>query len=110
MKSTLDATSNGEFDALPPHAGKELIEKMTARVVNTVSDRQGVKRVFEVEVVDQIIASNRMLAKHMFEMQKQFQEVKLIQSKSAPTCVTCGGPNSGERCMETLPEKEVKYM
>jgi hypothetical protein len=32
---------------------------MAARAVNTVSDRQGAKRVFEVEAVDQIIASNR---------------------------------------------------
>src|ERR1044072_8722199 len=59
VKSTLDATARGEFDALPPQARKELIEKMAARAVNTVSDRQGAKRVFEVEDVDQIIASNR---------------------------------------------------
>ena len=90
MKSTLDAAARGEFDALPPQAGKELIEKMAARVVNTVSDRQEVKRVFEVEAVDQIIVSNMQLSKQMFEMQKQFQEVKLLHSNSAPKCVTCG--------------------
>src|ERR1044072_7655084 len=83
---------------------------MAARAVNTVSDRQGAKRVFEVEAVDQIIASNRQLAKKMFEMQKQFQEVKLLHSNSAPKCVTCGGPNCGERCLETIPEEEGKYM
>src|ERR1044072_5869321 len=49
VKSTLDAAARGEFDALPPHAGKELIEKMAVRAMNTVSDRQGAKRVFEVE-------------------------------------------------------------
>ena len=63
-----------------------------------------------MEAVDQIISSNRQLAKQMFEMQKQFQEVKLLHSKSGPTCVTCGGFNCSERCMETLPEEEVKYM
>src|ERR1044072_1200800 len=68
VKSTLDAAAREEFDALPPQARKELIEKMVARAVNTVSDSQGAKRVFEVEVVDQIIASNRELAKQMFEM------------------------------------------
>src|ERR1044072_6761466 len=56
VKSTLDAAARGEFDAFPPHAGKELIEKMDARAVNTVSDRQGAKRVFEVETVDQMMA------------------------------------------------------
>ena len=71
MKSTLDAVARGEFDALPPRAGKELIEKMAARAVNTVSNRQGAKNVFEVDAVNQIIASNRQLAKQMFEIQKQ---------------------------------------
>ena len=78
MKSTLDAAANGEFDALQPQAGKELIEKMAAREINTIYDRQGSKKVFEVEEVDQIIASNRKLAKQMFEIQKQVQEVKLM--------------------------------
>ena len=110
MKSTLEVAARGEFDALPPQAGKELIEKMAARAVNTVSDRQGEKRVFEVEAVDQIIASNRQLAKQMFEMQKQFQEVKLLHSNSAPKCVTCVGPNCGERCLETISEEGAKYM
>src|ERR1044072_3955421 len=76
VKSNFDAAARGEFDALPPREGKELIEKMAARAVNTVSDRQSVKNVFEVDVVDQIIASDRKLAKHMFEIQKQVQEVK----------------------------------
>ena len=82
---------------------------MAAREVNIVSGRQGSKRVFAVEAVDQIYASNRKLAKQMFEIQKQFQEVKLMHSKSGPTCVPCGGPNCGERCNETLTEEEVKY-
>src|ERR1044072_3160076 len=38
VKSTLDAAARGEFDALPPQAGKELIEKMAVRAMNTVSD------------------------------------------------------------------------
>src|ERR1044072_961294 len=62
VKSTLDVAARGEFDALSPQAGNELIENMAARAVNTVSDRQSVKRVFEVEAVDKIIASNRQLA------------------------------------------------
>src|ERR1044072_4884515 len=41
----------------------------------------------------------------MFEIQKQVQEVKLMHSKYGPTCVTCGGPNCGECCNETLTEK-----
>src|ERR1044072_3438098 len=110
MKSTLDAAANGEFDALPPQAGKELIEKMTARAVNTVYDRQGVIKVFEVDAVDQIISSNKQLAKQMFEIQKQVQEVKLMQANSVPKCVTCGGPSCGEQCKETLSEEEAKYM
>src|ERR1044072_5291130 len=40
VKSTLDAAARGEFDALSPQAGNELIEKMAARAVNTVSDRR----------------------------------------------------------------------
>ena len=83
---------------------------MAARAIYTVSDRQGSKKVFEVEAVDQITASNRQLAKQMFEIQKQVQEVKLMHSKYGPTCVTCGGPNCGECCNETLTEEEVKYM
>ena len=83
---------------------------MAAKAVNTISDRQGIKKVFEDEALDQIIAYNRKLAKQMFEIQKQVQEVKLMQEKSGPTCVTCGGPNCGERCNKTLTEEEVKYM
>ena len=110
VKSTLDAAANREFDALPPQSGKELIEKVAARAVNTVFDRQGVKRVFEVKAIDQIIASKRKLAKQMFEMQKQFQKVKLLHSNFAPKCVTCGGPNCGQHCIETPAEEEEKYM
>ena len=51
-KSNLHAAANGEFDALLPQAGYELIDKMAARAVNSVSDRQGRRSVFEVEVVD----------------------------------------------------------
>src|ERR1044072_3409407 len=109
MKSTLDAAAQGEFDALPPREGKNLIEKMAARAVNTVSDRHTSKRVFEVEAVDQIIASNRQLAKQIHEMQKQFQEVKMMQA-SGQGCVTCGGPDSGEYCRATTTEEEAKYM
>src|ERR1044072_8011126 len=29
---------------------------------------------------------------------------------SSRGCVTCGGPNCGERCLETMPEEEAKYM
>src|ERR1044072_539425 len=86
MKSTLDAAARGEFDALPPQAGQEVIEKMAARAVNTVYDRQGAKRVFEVDAVDQIIASNRQLAKQVYEMQKQFQEAKLMQASAPGLC------------------------
>jgi hypothetical protein len=46
----------------------------------------------------------------MFEMQKQFQEVKLLHSNSAPKCVTFGGLNCGERCLETISEEGAKYM
>ena len=106
---TFDA-ARGEFDALPPQAGKEFIEKMAAREVNTVSDRQGARRVFEVEAVDQIMASTRQLAKQMYEVQKQVQDVQLMQANSMPKCVTCGGPNCGERCLETMAEEEAKYM
>src|ERR1044072_1689075 len=109
VKSNFDAATQGEFDALPPQQGKELIEKMAARAVNTVSDRQSVKKVFEVDAVEQIIASNRQLAKQVYERQKQFQEAKLMQASSRG-CVTCGGPNCGERCSETIAEEEAKYM
>ena len=40
VKSNFDVAAKGEFDALPPREGKEIIEKMAARVVNTVSDCQ----------------------------------------------------------------------
>src|ERR1044072_2935024 len=83
---------------------------MVAKAGKTGFDSQGAKRVFEVEAVDQIIASNRHLAKQMYEMHKQFQEVKLLHSNSAPKCVTCGGPNCGEHCLETISEEEAKYM
>src|ERR1044072_3579510 len=109
-KSNLDAAANGEFDALQPQTGQELIEKMAARAANTVSDRHGGKKVFEVDAVDQIIASNRQIAKQMFEMQKQFEEVKLMQLKSGPDCVTCGGANCGEHCKATSNQEEVNYM
>src|ERR1044072_7492871 len=104
VKSNFDAAARGEFDALPPREGNELIEKMAARAVNTVSDCQSVKKIFEVDAVDQIIASNRQLAKQVYEMQKQFQEAKLMEV-SARGCVTCGGPNCGERCVETATEE-----
>src|ERR1044072_8337836 len=68
-KSNLDAAASGEFDALQPQAGQELIEKMAARAVNTVSDRQGRRIVFEVEAVDQLMASNKQLSKQIGEMQ-----------------------------------------
>src|ERR1044072_9730499 len=55
VKSNFDAAARGEFDALPPREVKELIQKMAARAVNTVSDRQSVKKVFEVDAMDQII-------------------------------------------------------
>src|ERR1044072_688684 len=45
----------------------------------------------------------------MHEIQKQFQEAKLMQA-SARGCVTFGGPNCGERCVETAAEEEAKYM
>src|ERR1044072_97622 len=109
VKSNFDAAAQGEFDALPPRQGKELIEKMAAKAVNTVSDRQSVKKVFEVDAVDQIIVSNRQLAKQVDEMQKQCQEAKLMQD-AARGCVTCGGPNCGERCIETVAEEEAEYM
>src|ERR1044072_4082918 len=42
-------------------------------------------------------------------MQKQFQEAKLMQAY-VRGCVTYGGPNCGERCVETVAEEEAKYM
>src|ERR1044072_6331824 len=39
VKSSLDAASNGEFGAKSPQEGKELIEKMAARAVNSAFDR-----------------------------------------------------------------------
>src|ERR1044072_7115394 len=109
VKSTLDAAARGEFDALSPQAGKELIEKMAARDVNTVSDRQSVRKVFEVDAMDQIIASNRQLAKQVHELQKQVLERTLMQVSSRG-CVTCGGLNCGEQCLETMAAEEAKYM
>src|ERR1044072_4556765 len=35
VRSSLDAAANGEFDAKSPQEGKELIEKMAARAVNS---------------------------------------------------------------------------
>ncbi|XP_057432651.1 uncharacterized protein LOC130725440 [Lotus japonicus] len=108
VKSTFDAAAKGEFDSLPPHEARMLIDNMAARAVNTISDRHTSKRVFEVEAVDQIIASNRQLAKQMHEMQKQFQEVKMMQAGRG--CVTCGGPDCGDYCRVTTTEEEAKYM
>src|ERR1044072_4132161 len=82
---------------------------MAARAVNTVSDRQSVRKVFEADAMDQIIASNRQLAKQIHELQKQVQEGTLMQV-SSQGCVTCGGPNCGEQCLETMAEEEAKYM
>src|ERR1044072_7778388 len=82
---------------------------MAARAVNTVSDRQSVRNVFEVDAMDQIIASNRQLAKQIHELQKQVQEGTLMQVSSRG-CVTCGGPNCGEQCLEIMAEEEAKYM
>src|ERR1044072_2273704 len=109
MKSTLDAAANGEFDALSPQAGKELIEKMAARAVNTMSDRQSVRKAFEVDAMDQILACNQQLAKQMHELQKQVQEGTLMHVFSRG-CVTCGGPNCGEQCLEIMAKEEAKYM
>ena len=58
-KSNLDAAASGEFDALRPQAGWELIKKMAARAVNANSERQNRRSVFEVEAVNQLMASNK---------------------------------------------------
>src|ERR1044072_1959190 len=110
-KSNLDAAARGEFDALQPQAGYDLIEKMAARAMNAVSDRQGRKGVFEVEAYDQLMASNKQLSKQIGEMQKQMKEVKLLNSRfNESECVICGGPNCKEICLETHSEEEVKAM
>src|ERR1044072_6979798 len=38
-RASLDDVVNGEFEAKSPQEGKELIEKMAARAVNSSSDR-----------------------------------------------------------------------
>src|ERR1044072_7847063 len=108
-KSNLDAAASGEFDALQPQTGQELIEKMAARAANTISDRQVRRGVLEVEAVNQLMTSNKQLAKQMSDMQKQMQEAKLMKV-SKLDCVTCGSPDCGERCVETFTEEEVKAM
>ena len=110
-KSNLDAAANGEFDALQPQAGYDPIEKMVARAMNAISDRQGRRGVFEVEAYDQLMASNKQLSKQIGEMQKQIKEVKVLNSRfNESDCVTCGGPNCREICLETCSEEEVKAM
>src|ERR1044072_242021 len=109
-KSNLDAAARGQFDSLLPEDGRELIENMAARAMNADSDRQNRRSAFEVEAVDQLMASNKQLAKQMADMQKQMQEAKQINSsgESNYKCVTCGSPHCGDMCMETLMEEEVK--
>lgn len=112
-KATLDAAANGEFDALLPQAGQELIEKMAIRAMNANTDRQNRKSVFEVEAYDKIMASNKQLSHQLAEMQKQFKEVKALgTSKAAEECVTCGGAHDSNNCTETaVPrEEEVKAL
>src|ERR1044072_2724031 len=108
-KSNLDAAANGEFDALLPQAGKELIDKMAARAINSNSDRQNRRSVFEVKAVNQLMASNKQMAKKMAAMQKQMQEAKLMRVSDSD-CVTCGSPHCGDICVETLNDEEVKVL
>src|ERR1044072_198971 len=110
-KSNLDAAANWEFDALQPQVGYDLIEKMAARAMNAISDRQGRRGVFEVEAYDQLMASNKLLSKQISEMQKQLKEAKMVSTNvSKIECITCGGENCRDFCVETLNEEEVKAM
>src|ERR1044072_4311572 len=82
---------------------------MAARAVNSDSDRQNRRNVFELEAVNEVEASNKQMANQMAEMQKQMQEAKMMRVSNSD-CVTCGSPHCGERCVETFTEEEVKAM
>src|ERR1044072_955611 len=112
VRSSLDAAANGEFDAKSPQEGKELIEKMAARAVNSVSDRQVRNSAFEIEAVGQIMSTTQQLAKQMSEIQRQLKgnNSQYYQKPSDSDCTTCGSPYCGEFCSETATEEEVKAM
>ncbi|XP_057440003.1 uncharacterized protein LOC130731798 [Lotus japonicus] len=106
----LDAASNGEFDALLPQVGYELIEKMALRPMNSSNDCQARRGVLEVEAYDRLIASNKQLSKQMAEIQNQMKTTKVGGRIAKVECVTCGGQHDSEDCTETRPEEEVKAM
>ena len=70
---------------------------MAARSVNTVSDRQVRKSVFEIEAVGQIMSTTKQLAKQMAEIQQQLKgnNSQNYQRLSESDCTTCGGPYCG---------------
>src|ERR1044072_3622294 len=112
VRASLDAAANGEFDAKSPQEGKELIEKMAARAVNSASDRQVRKSAFEIEAVGQIMSTTQQLAEQMTEIQRQLKgnNSQYYQKPADSGCTACGSPYCGEFCSETATEEEVKAM
>src|ERR1044072_2076380 len=64
-RANMDATANGEFDALPAHRGWDLINNMAARAMNSSSERQNKRGVMEIEAYDRMVESNKKLSKQM---------------------------------------------
>ncbi|XP_057444569.1 uncharacterized protein LOC130736799 [Lotus japonicus] len=72
-RDKLDTVASGAFDALATQPALDIINKLAARAAHSNNDRQNRKRVYEVETLDAVLASNKKLAQKVDAMVKRLE-------------------------------------